>query len=109
VVKAPGVELDEQQLFGFFEGRMPKWWRPDAVHFVESLPLGATGMVLKNLLRGQYRDIVVTTSRSQDHLPVEANSNAASLIARPGKSGTYPLGVDLTDMALPTCVTASRV
>jgi acyl-CoA synthetase (AMP-forming)/AMP-acid ligase II len=32
------------------------WWKPDAVVFVESVPLGATGKVLKHSLRKQYGD-----------------------------------------------------
>lgn len=62
VVKHPGVQLDEQQLLGFFEERVPKWWLPDAVRFVESLPIGTTGKVLKSLLREQYRYVLLTKS-----------------------------------------------
>jgi 3-(methylthio)propionyl---CoA ligase len=33
-----------------------RWWKPDAVVFVESVPLGTTGKVLKHRLREQYAD-----------------------------------------------------
>ena len=54
VVKKPGAELTRDQLIAFYEGRIAKWWTPDDVVFVESIPLGATGKMLKNRLRDQY-------------------------------------------------------
>lgn len=56
VVKKPGVELTRDELLGFFEGRIAKWWTPDDVVFVDAIPLGATGKMLKNRLREQYGD-----------------------------------------------------
>jgi fatty-acyl-CoA synthase len=32
-----------------------KWWVPDDVVFVESIPLGATGKVLKTELRERFK------------------------------------------------------
>ena len=54
VVKKPGVELTRDELLAFFEGRIAKWWTPDDVVFVDAIPLGATGKMLKNRLREQY-------------------------------------------------------
>jgi len=54
VVKKPNVELTRDELIAFFEGRIAKWWTPDDVIFVEAIPLGATGKMLKNRLREQY-------------------------------------------------------
>ena len=54
VVKKPNVELTRDELLGFFEGRIAKWWTPDDVIFVDAIPLGATGKMLKNRLREQY-------------------------------------------------------
>ena len=56
VVKKPNVELTREELLGFFEGRIAKWWTPDDVVFVDAIPLGATGKMLKNRLREQYGD-----------------------------------------------------
>ncbi|MGF6851759.1 3-(methylthio)propionyl-CoA ligase [Paraburkholderia sp. CI3] len=56
IVKKPGSALGGGEMLAFFDGRVAKWWIPDAVVFVESVPLGATGKVLKNQLRDQYRD-----------------------------------------------------
>ena len=54
VVKKPGAELSRDELVAFYEGRIAKWWTPDDVVFVEAIPLGATGKMLKNRLRDQY-------------------------------------------------------
>ena len=56
VVKKPAVELTRDELLAFFEGRIAKWWTPDDVVFVDAIPLGATGKMLKNRLREQYGD-----------------------------------------------------
>ena len=62
VVKKPGVELTRDELIAFFEGRIAKWWTPDDVIFVDAIPLGATGKMLKNRLRDQYADALLKTS-----------------------------------------------
>ena len=56
VQKKPGAELDREQMLAWYEGKVAKWWTPDDVAFVESIPLGATGKMLKNRLREQFRD-----------------------------------------------------
>jgi len=54
VVPKPGAQLTKQELLGFFDGKIAKWWTPDDVVFVESIPLGATGKMQKNKLREQF-------------------------------------------------------
>jgi fatty-acyl-CoA synthase len=54
VVKKPDASVSRDELLAFYEGRIAKWWTPDDVVFVESIPLGATGKMLKNRLREQY-------------------------------------------------------
>ncbi|TXS91307.1 long-chain-fatty-acid--CoA ligase [Parahaliea maris] len=57
VVRAPGADdLDEAEMLAWFEGKIAKWWTPDAVQFVESLPHGATGKIQKVALREQFKD-----------------------------------------------------
>jgi fatty-acyl-CoA synthase len=56
VVKAQGAELSREQLLRHYEGKVAKWWIPDDVVFVDSIPLGATGKVQKNVLRERFRD-----------------------------------------------------
>ncbi len=54
VVKKPNASLTRDELLAFYEGRIAKWWTPDDVVFVDAIPLGATGKMLKNKLRDQY-------------------------------------------------------
>ena len=54
VVRKPNATLTREELIAFYEGKIAKWWTPDDVVFVESIPLGATGKMLKNRLREQY-------------------------------------------------------
>ena len=54
-VKKPGMTLTRDELLRFFEGRIAKWWTPDDVIFVDAIPLGATGKMLKHRLRDQYQ------------------------------------------------------
>ncbi|HEY1091770.1 MAG TPA: 3-(methylthio)propionyl-CoA ligase [Burkholderiaceae bacterium] len=56
VVKKPGAALEREELIGFYEGRIAKWWTPDDVIFVDAIPLGATGKMQKNKLREQYQN-----------------------------------------------------
>ncbi|MFT3815921.1 MAG: 3-(methylthio)propionyl-CoA ligase [Acidovorax sp.] len=53
VVKKPGAEVSREELLQFYEGKTAKWQIPDDVVFVESIPLGATGKMLKTKLREQ--------------------------------------------------------
>ncbi|MGB0847407.1 MAG: long-chain-fatty-acid--CoA ligase [Thiolinea sp.] len=59
VMKAAGADLAEETLLAFYEGKVAKWQIPDKVIFVDELPLGATGKVLKNKLREQYGDVLL--------------------------------------------------
>jgi fatty-acyl-CoA synthase len=55
----PGATLTKQELLAFYEGKIAKWWTPDDVIFVEEIPLGATGKMLKHKLRERFRDHVL--------------------------------------------------
>ncbi|EHP41284.1 acyl-CoA synthetase ligase [Cupriavidus basilensis OR16] len=54
VVRKTGTELSREQLLGFYEGKIAKWWTPDDVVFIDTIPLGATGKIQKNRLREQF-------------------------------------------------------
>ncbi len=54
VVRKPGAELTREQMLGFFDGKIAKWWTPDDVVFADMMPLGATGKMQKNKLRELY-------------------------------------------------------
>ena len=54
VVRKPGATLEKEEILQFLEGQVAKWWVPDDVVFLESLPVGGTGKVQKGDLRKQY-------------------------------------------------------
>ena len=53
VVKKPGSQLTTAELLSFYEGKTAKWQIPDDAVFVDAIPLGATGKMLKTKLREQ--------------------------------------------------------
>ena len=55
-VKKPDMDVSKEALLQFYEGKIAKWWMPDDVVFVDALPIGATGKLLKNKLREQFKD-----------------------------------------------------
>jgi fatty-acyl-CoA synthase len=56
VVRKPGATVTREELLDFMRDKVAKWWLPDDVSFVESLPHTATGKLLKTKLREDYRD-----------------------------------------------------
>lgn len=54
VVRKPGHTLERQEILDFLSQRVAKWWVPDDVVFLESLPVGGTGKVQKNELRRRF-------------------------------------------------------
>lgn len=46
--------LTPEQLLAHLNGKVPKWWVPNACEFVEALPHTATGKVSKKLLRENF-------------------------------------------------------
>jgi len=62
VVKAPGADLTRDEMLAFFGGKIAKWWTPDDVVFLDAIPMGATGKMLKHKLRDMYRDYKLPTA-----------------------------------------------
>ncbi|MBS2024506.1 MAG: AMP-binding protein, partial [Deltaproteobacteria bacterium] len=58
IVKKPGAQVTREEVLAHYEGKVPKWWLPDDVKFVDAIPLGATGKILKTRLREQFKDYV---------------------------------------------------
>jgi fatty-acyl-CoA synthase len=56
VVTKPGMEVTREELLAFYEGKTAKWQIPDDVVFVDAIPLGATGKMLKTRLRELLKD-----------------------------------------------------
>jgi len=51
-----GAQVSREELIAFYDGKIAKWQVPDDVVFVEAIPLGATGKMLKTRLREQLKD-----------------------------------------------------
>ncbi|MDW5444439.1 3-(methylthio)propionyl-CoA ligase [Polaromonas sp. SM01] len=62
VVKKPGAEVTREELLKFYEGKTAKWQIPDDVVFVDAIPLGATGKMLKTKLREMLKDYTLPST-----------------------------------------------
>ena len=56
VVCKPGMTVSREELIKFYEGKTAKWQIPDDVVFLEAIPIGATGKILKTKLRETLKD-----------------------------------------------------
>ncbi|HUY03109.1 MAG TPA: 3-(methylthio)propionyl-CoA ligase [Rhodocyclaceae bacterium] len=54
VIKKQGMDVTREQMLEFMRDKIAKWWLPDDVVFVDSLPHTATGKLLKTKLREQF-------------------------------------------------------
>jgi fatty-acyl-CoA synthase len=61
VVKKPDAQVSREELLAFYEGKTAKWQIPDDVVFVDAIPIGATGKMLKTKLREQLKDYKLPT------------------------------------------------
>ncbi|RUO31309.1 long-chain fatty acid--CoA ligase [Aliidiomarina soli] len=64
----PGESDNKAAIYKFLEGKIAKWWTPDDIVFVESLPHTGTGKLTKNVLRDQYADYLMPAA-SKSELP----------------------------------------
>jgi fatty-acyl-CoA synthase len=60
VVPRDGRTIDPAEMLTIYDGKVPRWWLPDAVVAVDELPHTATGKVHKLTLRNRFRDYLVT-------------------------------------------------
>jgi fatty-acyl-CoA synthase len=56
VVPAPGAELDAEELAGFLEGKVARWWLPERWSFIDAVPKTSVGKFDKKVLRARYAD-----------------------------------------------------
>ena len=56
VRSSDGQDVTAAEILASLEGKIAKWWMPDAVEFVDELPHTATGKVQKLKLRDQFSD-----------------------------------------------------
>ncbi|MEA1013302.1 long-chain fatty acid--CoA ligase [Sphingosinicella sp. LY1275] len=62
VVRREGADVTPQAILAHLADHVAKWWLPDEILFVDSLPHTATGKLLKTALREQYKDYKLATA-----------------------------------------------
>jgi acyl-CoA synthetase (AMP-forming)/AMP-acid ligase II len=59
IVKAVDEDPTKEDILGYLEDKVAKWWLPDDVIFVNELPHTATGKLLKTNLRDEYKNYLI--------------------------------------------------
>ena len=62
----PGESATRDEFLRHLEGKIAKWWTPDDVLFVDSIPLGATGKIDKKVIRAAYVDYRLPTAQAAE-------------------------------------------
>ena len=62
IVPQGGTALTVDAVQEYLRGQVAKWWLPDDIVFVDSIPHSATGKILKTALRDQFRDHKLSTA-----------------------------------------------
>ncbi len=62
VVLKEGEEATAEDILGFLDGRVAKWWLPDDVVFIDEVPKTSVGKFSKKDLRTRFRDHQLPTS-----------------------------------------------
>jgi fatty-acyl-CoA synthase len=62
VVRKPGSAVTPGEIMTYLGNHVAKWWLPDEILFVDSLPHTATGKLLKTELRARYKDHRLTAA-----------------------------------------------
>ena len=62
VVRKEGRDPTKEDILGYLDGKVAKWWMPDDVAFVEEIPHTSTGKIQKTTLRDQFREYRLPTA-----------------------------------------------
>ena len=62
IVPTSDGSATKEDVLGFLEGKITKWWMPDDVVFVDEIPHTATGKINKLSLRQRFQDYVLPTA-----------------------------------------------
>jgi fatty-acyl-CoA synthase len=62
VVRKEGASVSGADVQRYLADKVAKWWLPDEVLFVQSLPHTGTGKILKTALRTEYKDYRLATT-----------------------------------------------
>src|SRR5690606_37453434 len=59
VVRGPNSTIEKKDILEYLSTRVARWWLPDEVIFLDSLPHTATGKLDKKVLRVQYVNYLI--------------------------------------------------
>jgi fatty-acyl-CoA synthase len=66
IVLKKGETATKEDILGFMQGKIAKWWMPDDVVFVDEIPHTATGKIQKLTLRQQFKDYRLPTTQAAE-------------------------------------------
>jgi 3-(methylthio)propionyl---CoA ligase len=66
IVLKKGETATKEDILGFMQGKIAKWWMPDDVAFVDEIPHTATGKIQKMALRKQFKDYRLPTVQAAE-------------------------------------------
>jgi len=59
VVAAEGTSVSAEDILTWLKDRVPKWWMPDQVEFIDEVPKTSVGKFSKKTLRDRFTDVVL--------------------------------------------------
>ena len=62
VMRRPDAAVTKGDILKYLDGKIAKWWMPDDIQFVDAIPHGATGKILKTALRKQFESYKLPTA-----------------------------------------------
>jgi fatty-acyl-CoA synthase len=66
IVLKKDQQATKDEMLGFLQGKIAKWWMPDDVAFVDEIPHTATGKIQKMTLRDQFKDYAFSTAAAAE-------------------------------------------
>jgi len=66
IVLKKGETATKEDILGFMQGKIAKWWMPDDVAFVDEIPHTATGKIQKMALRQQFKNYRLPTVQAAE-------------------------------------------
>jgi acyl-CoA synthetase (AMP-forming)/AMP-acid ligase II len=59
VTKSPGKDVTAAELMTHLRARVAKWWLPDAIEFIDEMPITGTNKIRKVELRARFGDYIL--------------------------------------------------
>ena len=66
IVLKKDQQATKDEILGYMQGKIAKWWMPDDVAFVDEIPHTATGKIQKITLRDRFKDYVFPTAAAAE-------------------------------------------